>query len=350
MSRHAHAASSLSLARRGDPGGEFAAGMLVQHESLGVGRVVAIEPTAVHVFFPESEKRYAAKLHLPTARTMLRSDGFERDAWLEGLTSFSLDPITRRYALAANWVTHAQAIADFQATYPQGFLDPAYVGTGAGKRERASRWRAASAEWAEAVGDGQGDRLLDQGDVRELVRRALRVERHVLLVSGAFEPGSFAKAFRDEETTAAFFEALLAVLSVPSPARARFDKLFAATAALKVGPALAWPLATLFPFLAQPARQVFLLPKSACGGAERLGCDLRYDPAPNWATYSALRAFSAKLLEELQPSGARDFVDVEAFLHATATTKDRGGADAVRRKSSARAAPARAAARRAAKS
>jgi hypothetical protein len=205
------------------------------------------------------------------------------------------------------------------------------VGTGTGKRERASRWRAASAEWTEALGEGQAERLLDSGDIRELVKRASRVERHVALVPGTFEAGALAEAFQDEGAAAGFFEALLALLSVPSPARARFEKLFAATEALDLEPALGWPIATLFPFIAAPARQVFLWPKYACGAADRLGCDLRFDPAPNWATYSALRGFATKLLEELQPSGARDFVDVEAFLYATATSRDRG-ADGTRRK------------------
>ncbi len=317
---------------------DLATGMLVQHASLGVGKVVAIEPTAVHVFFPDSEKRYAAKLHLPTAKPLLKSDGVERNEWLEGLSSFSLDPVTRRYALAANWVTHDQAIADFRATYPRGFLDPAYVGTGSGKRERASRWRAAGVEWVQTLGEGQAERLLDDGNVREVVRRALRIERHVILVPGTFEAGSLAEAFRDEEAAAGFFRALQAVLSVPSPARARFEKLFVATEALEVEPALAWPLATLFPFIAEPGRQVFLWPKFACGATERLGCNLRFDPAPNWATYSALRGFAAKLLQELQPSGARDFIDVEAFLYATATARDRG-AEGTRRKASRRPPP-----------
>jgi hypothetical protein len=303
---------------------ELATGMLVQHASLGIGKVVAIEPTAVHVFFPDSEKRFAAKFHLSTAKTLLRSDGGERNAWLEGLSSFSLDPVTHRYALAANWVTHDQAIADFLAIYPKGFADPAYVGTGTGKHERASRWRAAAVEWTEAFGGGEGERLLESGDVAELVRRALRIERHVVLVPATFEAGSLSEAFQDEDSAAVFFEALLAVLSVPSPARARFDRLFAATAALDLEPALAWPVATLFPFVAEPGRQVFLWPKTACGAAERLGSDLRFDPAPNWRTYSALRGFAAKLLEELQPSGARDYVDVEAFLYATATSKSHG--------------------------
>jgi hypothetical protein len=79
----------------------------------------------------------------------------------------------------------------------------------------------------------------------------------------------------------------------------------------------AWPMATFFPFVAVPSRQMVLVPRSASGGASRLGCDLQYQAAPNWATYSRLRDLSARLLEKLQPSGAKDLADVEVFLHAT---------------------------------
>jgi hypothetical protein len=321
--------------------------MLVQHVSLGIGKVVAVEPNAVHVFFPDGDGRCAAKLQLPRAEALLRRDGVGPNEWLEGLSAFKLDPVTRRYTLAASWITHDQAIEEFRATYPRGFLDPAYAGTGTGKPQRASRWRAARAEWTQALGEGQAERLLADGDIREVVKRALGVERHVVLVPGIFEPGALAEAFRDLSAAGAFFQALLAVLAVPSPARARFEKLFAATAALDFEPDLAWPLATLFPFIAEPSRQVFLAPRSACGAAERLGCDLRFDAAPNWATYSALRALSEKLLAKLQPIGARDFVDVEAFLHATATVKERPAA--ARRRKVSPAPPPPKPARRAAK-
>jgi hypothetical protein len=76
-------------------------------------------------------------------------------------------------------------------------------------------------------------------------------------------------------------------------------------------------MATFFPFIAVPSRQMVLVPRSASGGASRLGCDLQYQAAPNWVTYSRLRDLSARLLEKLQPSGAKDLIDVEVFLHAT---------------------------------
>ena len=324
---------------------ELSTGMLVQHATLGVGKVVAVERSAVHVFFPQGDRRHAAKFQLPAATTILTSAGVERDAWLEGLSSFSLDPVSRRYTLASNWVTHEQAIAEFRGVYPRGFLDPAYVGDGTGKRERASRWRAANAEWAKALGEGQAEKLLEAGDVAELARRLLRVERHVVLAPGTLPAGVVASALRDEETARPFLEALVAVLAVPSPARARFDRLFAAAAALDLEPGQAWAVATLFPFVVEPTKHVFLSPKAACGAAERLGCDLRFAPEPNWATYSTLRGFAVKLLAALEPSGARDFGDVEGFLYVTATHRPSAAAG----KKEPRAAPAGKPARRATK-
>ncbi len=72
--------------------------MVVRHSTLGMGRVVALEPTAVHVFFAEGERREAAKLRLSAVRVFLRPDPDARDERLEYLPSFALDPASGRYA------------------------------------------------------------------------------------------------------------------------------------------------------------------------------------------------------------------------------------------------------------
>jgi hypothetical protein len=72
--------------------------MMVRHSTLGVGRVVAVESTAVHVFFAESEKREAAKLRLTAAQPFLHVDPSALDERLENLPAFALDPGTGRYA------------------------------------------------------------------------------------------------------------------------------------------------------------------------------------------------------------------------------------------------------------
>jgi hypothetical protein len=126
----------------------------------------------------------------------------------------------------------------------------------------------------------------------------------------ALEPG-------DEVT--AYFDALFGLLAARSPARARFDKLLSAAAALGVAPDLAWPMLTLFPAIADPAHHLFLAPRVACAAAARLGCDLRYKATPTWATYDAWRRLAEGLLEKLARHGARDLADVEVFLHTLAS-------------------------------
>lgn len=297
--------------------------MLVRHVSLGVGKVIAVEPNAAHVFFAESDNRFATKLRLPAARALLRTEGVERNAWLEGLSDFSFDEKAGRYGLAATWLTHDQAVAQFLAAFPQGFSDPKHTGAGVARAARAPQWRAAHDEWDKALGGGEGERLLAADDLRELVRRALRVAQHVSSLEPVAEKDGLKEALADGDAARAFFAAVFELLGERVPGRAGFEKLFAASEHLPVPPASRWPMATLFPFVAEPARHVFLQAKPTCAAAARLGCDLRFDEKPNWATYAALRKLSARLLEDLAASGARDFVDVESFLYVTAKRASR---------------------------
>jgi hypothetical protein len=295
-------------------------GMLVQHSSLGVGKVVAVEANAVHVFFPESDKRFAAKLRLPAARAHLRTEGVAQNSWLEGLTAFALDPKAGRYALGASWVTHDEAVAQFLTVYPAGFADPAHL---TGKHARAARWRAAHDGWAEALGEGEGARLLAADDLDELVKRALKLDRALAPLHPTADADAVKQALVGEEQIRAFFTALLELTSVPSPGRARFDKLFAAARDLPVDPAQQWLVATLFPFVASPGKHALVRPKVTFEAAARLGSEVGDDESPAWGTFNAVRALSAQLLEELARHGAKDFVDVESFLHVTATAKRR---------------------------
>jgi hypothetical protein len=303
--------------------GELANKMLVRHASLGLGKVVALEPTAVHVFFPEGGGRFAAKLRLPDARVLLRIDGIGRDAWLEGLSDFALDQETNRYALATTWLTHEQAVAQFLALFPRGFADPGYLAAADGSKGRASLWRDAHDTWLATLDGAEGERLLAAGDVREIVRRVLRVERHVSALEPATERLVMKEALADAEATSVFFRALLEVVAAPAPGRARFERLFAAALRLKVPPQSRWGIVTLLPFVARPDRHVLLRPRATCDAAARLGCDLRFGASPNWTTYAALRSFSVQLLQRLEPLGARDFVDVESFLHTIAARRSK---------------------------
>jgi hypothetical protein len=298
-------------------------GALVQHSTLGLGKVVALEPDAVHVFFPGRGERFAAKLRLPGARAFLRVGVEERSAWLEGLTSFTLDSDTGRWALPARWLTLDQAVTQFLAAQPKGF-SPAAAGRGAA-------WRAAHQAFNAALGNGEAERLLDAGDVREAVKRVLKVAKLVSPLHAEEERDAIEDALGDDDATRRFLRALFELLSVPSPGRARFDKLFAASTALPGAPSARWLVVTLFPFLGRPDRHPIMRPGSTREAAERLGFDLRFDDNPNWSTYAALRGLSGRLLEALAGAGAKDFIDVEVFSHAASTMRASGTKRAAKR-------------------
>lgn len=298
-------------------------GKLVQHSTLGLGKVVALEPDAVHVFFPGRGERYAAKLRLPGARAFLRVGIEERSAWLEGLSSFTLDAASGRWALPARWLTLNQAVAQFLAAQPKGFT--------VGPTGRAAVWRQAHQLYADTLGNGEGERLLDAGEVREIVKRLFKVARLVSPLHDEEERDAVEDALGDDDATRRFLRALFELVSVPSPGRARFDKLYGVAAGLPGAPSARWLLVTLFPFIARPDKHPLMRPGSTREAAERLGFDLRFDEAPNWSTFAALRALSTKLLEALSGAGARDFVDVEIFAHAASTMRASGPKRATKR-------------------
>jgi hypothetical protein len=299
--------------------GDLGNGTLVKHNSLGVGKIIAVEPNAIHVFFPDSDKRFAAKLRLPAARPLLRTEGLEPNRWLDGLSAFELDPVSGRYGLTATWLTHDQAIAQYLALHPEGFGDK--PGATAAKPDRAMRWRAAHAAWMAKLGDGQGEKLLAAGDLNLLVKRALDVEKIVAPLHPPSDADSVKAAFADPEATAPFFTALFELLSATTAGKAKFEALFKASRALPVESAHQWMVATLYPFIAAPEKHVLLRPRSTAHAAERLGCDLGGDGSPAWYPYATLRGLSVQLLEQLAPKGAKDFVDVEGFLHVTGAAR-----------------------------
>jgi hypothetical protein len=250
------------------------------------------------------------------ASPFLTQEGLEPDAWLEGLDSFALDSASGRYTLAASFMSHEEAVAAYLADHPAAFK-ASPPGKDASRLERGARWRAACTEWTAAFGGGQADGLLEDGNHAELTRRLLRVAAHVARVPGMVEADVLEEALEPGEEAHGFLAALFAHVAVPLPTRPRFEKLLEASHALGVPPDAAWPMVTFFPFVAAPSRHVVLLPRSTSAGASRLGCDLQCQTAPSWASYARLRDLSTRLLEKLAPRGARDFVDVECFLHAT---------------------------------
>jgi hypothetical protein len=300
---------------------DYKKGMLVEHATLGLGKIVALDQKALHVFFASSQEPFATKLRLTVAQPFL-SLSSSTDGWLTGLSGFAFDEKAARYRVADPWISDAEAVARFVEVFPEGFSDAKYLGNGKAGRERSVRWRRAHDAFVETLGNGEGERLLAAGDVATLVERVGEIERHVRLLLTPVEKPMLAEGLADSDAARGFFEALFELLAASEPDEVRFEALAAAVAKLPPGGVreTGWYLTTVLPFVAQPERHMVLRPKLACEAALRLRLELGYRSAPNWSTYAALLAASSQLLEKLRPMGARDHVDVESFMHV-ATAK-----------------------------
>ncbi len=199
----------------------------------------------------------------------------------------------------------------FLRQFPGGFRDPTYLDW-----ERDYKWET-HLRWRAALPRGEFGRLLEAGEFTEAAARAVRVEqrsRHAMLFS--FEKMALRDALRTPEGARVFATGLYEFLHGRGAMAARFEAWIAAIDCLprRQTRVLTWPLATVFGFIAQPGRHMFLKPNTIRAAARAYGYELPYRPRPSWDTYAALLAFCALVERDLADLGPRDMIDIQSFL------------------------------------
>ncbi|MGH7388915.1 MAG: hypothetical protein ACREM3_05585 [Candidatus Rokuibacteriota bacterium] len=208
----------------------------------------------------------------------------------------------------------SQAVEEFTRRYPKGFLDAAYIGDRRAG-ERAYKWSAHEL-WSTTLGTAEARHLVEGGRVDEVVRRALVIEGRLNLLFPT-EKAALRDGLRDSKLPLDYFKALYALLDAADVSRDLFNAYIGALERLPSHgktPINRWPILTLFPFIAEPARFMFLKPGITTDCADRLAFDLGYESRLNWVSYERLLVMSRLLLDRLRPLGARDFIDVQSFM------------------------------------
>jgi hypothetical protein len=199
----------------------------------------------------------------------------------------------------------------FLRQFPGGFRDPTYLDW-----ERDYKWET-HLRWQEALPRDTFRRLLRAGDFEEAAARAVRVEqrsRHAMLFS--FEKMALRDALRDPAGARDFAQGLYDFLHGRGGLEGRFDRWIAAIERLprKQTRVLTWPLATVFGFIAQPDRHMFLKPNTMRAAARAYGYELPYRSRPSWDVYAGLLAFCDVVRRDLSDLRPRDMIDIQSFL------------------------------------
>ncbi|MBK9519649.1 MAG: hypothetical protein IPO09_20440 [Anaeromyxobacter sp.] len=285
------------------------------NESWGVGMVCAAQGESVRVLFPGHPERKPVLVPVRSLHVVRAGE------WAEAATKVqereeqaatrakAASRPARRYATT----NQEQALAGFLEAYPGGFTGARYLA-----EERTPKWEAHQAFEA-LLGGGKLRAFLQQGQVEEATRCVLEVERKTNLLFPT-EKSRLTAALRDAPAAQGFLAALASVLEAPEVDEQTFGDYLKAVEALPGVPGqrvASWTVATLLPFLAQPARHLFLKPVATRAAAERLQLDLHYDSALNWTTYRKVLDLGAALTPLLAPHGCRDLMDVQGYIWLT---------------------------------
>ena len=199
----------------------------------------------------------------------------------------------------------------FLRFFPKGFRDETYL---AWERDYKCETHQ---RWEEVLHQAEFRRLLAKREYAEIAARAVRVEqrsRHSMIFS--FEKMALRDAIKSAAGARAFATGLYEFLHGRGSDEARFIAWRDIVAALprKQTRVLTWPLVTVFGFIAQPDRHIFLKPNVTKIAAQKYGFDFRYESKPSWETYASLLEFAETIRRDVRDLKPRDMIDLQSFI------------------------------------
>jgi hypothetical protein len=197
----------------------------------------------------------------------------------------------------------------FLRFYPGGFRDADYLAL-----ERDYKWRAHQ-RWTETLDAETFRALLRRGHHLEVARRAVGIEARTNLLF-SFEKMALRDAVKRRAGARIFADGLFQFLHGSGSDCSRFDAWVDAVARLprRQTRVLTWPLVSVFGFIAQPARNMFLKPNVTRRAAAAYGFDFVYRSRPNWDTYASLLRFARQVRRDQRALHPRDLIDVQSFI------------------------------------
>jgi len=272
----------------------------------GPGKIMKVENGYAYIHFRDDGDRMAKKYH--TGENPLKWAPNQSDPALDHL---STAPKPRGRAAAERHLEFPRALDLFKARYPLGFNDPAYLGNSLDREKSGLKYL--SSLFRENLGDGKLEKMLESGDSRVIADKALFLLSSQGLL-GKEDLAAFKASLMDAAEMTAYFTALGKVLGDNTVDHDCMHPYFKSILSNKTPGFAKWPVATLFPFLARPSHHMFLKPQVVKVSTALLGIGFLYEAQLGWRTYHSLLAAANEVLEKLKPLGARDFLDIQAFL------------------------------------
>jgi len=197
----------------------------------------------------------------------------------------------------------------FLRFFPGGFADETYIDW-----ERGYKW-AAHERWEATLGAAALRDLLRHRRFAEIASAAVLIESRTNLLF-SFEKMALRDAVKPPGGAQAFAEGLYEFLHGRGGDERRFEAWCEVVGALprRQTRVLTWPVVTVFGFLAQPDRHMFLKPNVTRTAAHEYELEFTYASRPNWATYASLLDFAGRVMHDQRDLAPRDMIDAQSFI------------------------------------
>jgi hypothetical protein len=288
-------------------------GILVEHTVWKRGKVIEIASPYAIIHFPSlASSPQGPQRKLREDAAQITKASVQSDPELDHIETGPAKPrkvSKRKVKDLTNQLD--EAVQWFEQTYPAKFADEKLLD--ADYRNK----RAAQETYAANFAEGRGAAMVAEGKHAEIANLLDGIYRATNVLS-PFEMKAVHKAFgKADEASTKVLGTTLAFMA--NPGQHTFKMMGEAVGQLPAdgGKVFTWPIVTLLPFLADPARFMALKPTNTELMAARMGANLRYETTPNWETFEAAMHMGKTLLDRLAPLGAKDMIDVQQFMWVT---------------------------------
>ena len=202
-----------------------------------------------------------------------------------------------------------RCIQKFLHYFRNGYRDEKYI---AWERQYKSD---AHIQFQQKLNRKNFNKLLAAKAFEEIAQTAIQIESKTNLLF-SFEKMAIRDAVKSKDGAKLFASGLFDYLYTGGAMQKRFENYMEMISQLprKQTRVLTWPLITVFSFIAEPEKHIFLKPKVTQRAAEKYKFDFDYISPPNWDTYESLLAFAEQIRHDTKHLYPRDYIDLQSFI------------------------------------
>ena len=203
--------------------------------------------------------------------------------------------------------------------FPEGFHDETYLAWERDYKANAHR------EWNRVLDRPIHAALLRKSEFAEVALRAVRIEARTNLIF-SFEKMALRDAVKSAAGAKAFAEGLYDFLYGRGRIQGRFERWCEIIRGLprKQTRVFTWPIVTVFGFIAQPDKYIFLKPNVTRRAAHEYRFPFHYESQPEWSVYSKYVAFAEQVRQDLKDLRPQDMIDLQSFMWVQGSSEYEG--------------------------